>query len=306
MCSIRNCSIRQRAPAWCARSSAGSAIPRRTSCRCAASGEAWASEAWDMRRDKIFLLPGDLPAGSRLPLASLPRVEPADYPIVTQADPFAETAPLPDPAPPAQPAEDAITRTALAVEPRDGRLNVFMPFVGTLEDYLAVVSAVENAAADLQQPVHLEGYAPPADARADFIKVTPDPGVIEVNLQAATSWREAVAISQQVYDCARLDAARHVEIHARRAPHRHRRRQPHRGRRRDAGRQPVPAPARTCSRASSSIGSAIPRSLISSPACSSARPASRRASTRRVTRRCTNSKSRSRKSRRPAKRCARG
>jgi uncharacterized protein (DUF2126 family)/transglutaminase-like putative cysteine protease len=167
---------------------------------------AWLSEAWETRREKLFLLPGDLPIGSRLPLAALPRVEPADYPIVTQSDPMADAPSLPDPEPASAlaMAEDAIVRTALAVEPRDGRLNVFMPYVGTLEDYLAVLAAVEQAAAQLKLPVHLEGYAPPTDARLDFIKVTPDPGVIEVNLHAARSWREAVDISQHLYEDARL------------------------------------------------------------------------------------------------------
>ncbi|MGB9365825.1 MAG: transglutaminase family protein, partial [Xanthobacteraceae bacterium] len=161
-------------------------------------GETWVSEAWELRREKLFLLPGDLPAGSRLPLASLPHVEPADYPIVSSSDTTAPP-PLPDPAPP-PPAEDGIVRTALAVEPRDGRLCVFMPYVGATEDYLAVLRAVEAAAVKLGTPVHIEGYAPPADPRLDVIKVTPDPGVIEVNLHPARSWRELVAISQGVYE----------------------------------------------------------------------------------------------------------
>jgi len=164
----------------------------------------WVSETWDVRRERLFLLPGDLPVGSRLPLAALPRVEPADYPIAAEADPLAERAPLPDPAPiDPPPAEDGIVRTALAVEPRDGRICVFMPFVGTLEDYLAVLSAVEAAAAQRKLPVHIEGYAPPDDPRLDVIKVTPDPGVIEVNLHPARSWREAIGISQQLYEDAR-------------------------------------------------------------------------------------------------------
>jgi uncharacterized protein (DUF2126 family)/transglutaminase-like putative cysteine protease len=167
------------------------------------NGGAWMSEAWELRREKLFLLPGDLPVGSRLPLAALPRVEPADYPIVTQSDPFVEAASLPDPAPPPT-AQDGIVRTALAVEPRDGRLCVFMPYVSTLEDYLAVVAAVETAAAQLATPMHIEGYPPPDDPRLDVIKVTPDPGVIEVNLHAARSWREASSISQGVYEDARL------------------------------------------------------------------------------------------------------
>ena len=128
----------RRAPAWCAPSRAGSARLRLTCCRCAATATRWASEAWETRRENLFLLPGDLPAGSRLPLAALPHVEPQDYPIVTRADPFAERLPCPIPPPRHSPPRTRIVRTALAVEPRDGRLNVFMPYVGTLEDYLAV------------------------------------------------------------------------------------------------------------------------------------------------------------------------
>src|SRR5436190_4651378 len=164
-------------------------------------GDAWVSEAWELRREHLFLFPGDLPAGSRLPLASLPHVEPADYPIVTTRDPM-DSPPLPDPAPPA-PAREGIGRAALAVEPRDGRLCVFMPYVGALEDYIAVLAAVEAAAAQLATPVHIEGYTPPDDPCLDVIKVTPDPGVIEVNLHAARSWRELVQISQGVYEDAR-------------------------------------------------------------------------------------------------------
>jgi uncharacterized protein (DUF2126 family)/transglutaminase-like putative cysteine protease len=174
-------------------------------------GEAWASEAWQTRRENLYLLPGDLPAGSRLPLAALPHVEPQDYPVISQADPSEPKSVLPDPAATPQPAKDAITRTALAVEPRDGRLNVFMPYVGTLEDYLAVLAAVEAAAAELKLAVHLEGSAPPIDPRLDCIKVTPDPGVIEVNLHAAKSWRECVDVSLGLYEDARaihLDTAK--------------------------------------------------------------------------------------------------
>jgi uncharacterized protein (DUF2126 family)/transglutaminase-like putative cysteine protease len=170
-------------------------------------GEAWVSEAWDTRRGHLFLLPGDLPAGSRLPLAALPHVEPGDYPYIHPADPTEPKPSLSDDAAsaPARPAsnKDKPVRTALSVEPRDGRLCVFMPFVATLEDYVALLAAVEATAAQLAQPVHIEGYAPPIDARLDFIKLTPDPGVLEINLHPARSWRELVDISQGLYADAR-------------------------------------------------------------------------------------------------------
>jgi uncharacterized protein (DUF2126 family) len=168
------------------------------------SGDRWTSQAWDVRRAHLFLLPGDLPAGSRLPLASLPRVEPADYPYVMPPDPMTDAPPLPDPAEAAPPAGDAITRTALVIEPRDGRLNVFMPPTEVAADYLAVVAAVEQAAGQLGLPVHVEGAAPPAHPDLEFIKVTPDPGVIEINLHPARNWRELVAIAQGAYEDARL------------------------------------------------------------------------------------------------------
>jgi uncharacterized protein (DUF2126 family)/transglutaminase-like putative cysteine protease len=174
-------------------------------------GDTWASEAWQTRRENLYLLPGDLPAGSRLPLAALPHVEPQDYPVISQADPSEPKPFLPDPGTTPAPAKDAITRTALAVEPRDGRLHVFMPYVGTLEDYLAVLAAVEAAASELKLAVHIEGSAPPTDPRLDVIKVTPDPGVIEVNLHAAKSWRECVDVSLDLYEGARaihLDTAK--------------------------------------------------------------------------------------------------
>jgi uncharacterized protein (DUF2126 family) len=99
--------------------------------------------------------------------------------------------------------EDGKVRTAIAVEPRDGRLCVFMPPTESLEDYLELLATAEDAAAELNLPVHIEGYAPPHDSRLNVIRVAPDPGVIEVNIHPAADWDECVATTQAIYEEAR-------------------------------------------------------------------------------------------------------
>jgi uncharacterized protein (DUF2126 family)/transglutaminase-like putative cysteine protease len=97
-----------------------------------------------------------------------------------------------------------IIRTALCTEVRGGVLRVFMPPQRYLDDYLELVAAVEDTAADLGTPVLLEGYTPPPDPRVNAIRVTPDPGVIEVNMHPAASWDELVKNTSALYEEARL------------------------------------------------------------------------------------------------------
>jgi uncharacterized protein (DUF2126 family)/transglutaminase-like putative cysteine protease len=95
-----------------------------------------------------------------------------------------------------------ITRTAMSVEPRNGRLYIFMPPMTALEDYLELVCAIEDTALEMKLPVILEGYEPPKDPRLALLRVTPDPGVIEVNVHPAHSWAELVEQATHLYQAA--------------------------------------------------------------------------------------------------------
>ncbi|HEY2383769.1 MAG TPA: transglutaminase family protein [Terriglobia bacterium] len=177
-------------------------------------GPEWQTGLWMLRAHHLFLVPGDSPVGFRLPLHSLPW-EPEDK--IRQlwvVDPMAPAKPLPLPplrqprleatAAPVEAHAGAVVRTAVTVEARDGRLWVFLPPTGSIEDYLELIAAVERTAARLRMPVLIEGYPPPNDPRLRVIKVTPDPGVIEVNVHPATSWRELVDNTVALYEQARL------------------------------------------------------------------------------------------------------
>ncbi|MFN3144000.1 MAG: DUF2126 domain-containing protein [Paracoccaceae bacterium] len=198
-----------------------------------ASGPRWVSEKWKLRRDHLYLVPGDSAVGYRLPLGTLPYIPPSQFPYTYPADPTAPRDPLPDyhaeagdalprtstdhrqPVSALSPhgaSQDVVeqniaiggaVRTALSVEPRDGRLCVFMPPVETAEDYLDLLAAAEATARDMGLPVHIEGYAPPHDSRLSVIRVAPDPGVIEVNVHPADSWEDCVATTEAIYEEAR-------------------------------------------------------------------------------------------------------
>ncbi|GAA6149887.1 transglutaminase family protein [Pseudooceanicola nitratireducens] len=99
--------------------------------------------------------------------------------------------------------ETGAVRTAIAIEPRDGRLCLFMPPCDSLEDYLELLAAAEDTAAELNLPIHIEGYSPPSDPRLNNIRVAPDPGVIEVNIHPAHSWEDCVATTEAIYEEAR-------------------------------------------------------------------------------------------------------
>ncbi|HXZ19966.1 MAG TPA: transglutaminase family protein, partial [Candidatus Acidoferrales bacterium] len=190
-------------------------------------GPVWQTALWMLRARHLVLIPGDSPLGLRLPLGSLAWEPEALRQQVWIVDPLAPRFPLPVPhrlfhtgtrrneVRPRQAALETVAaapgaalgpvmRTALAVEARQGRLCVFLPPVNSAEDYIDLIGAIEDTAEKLDLPVSIEGYLPPDDWRLRQLKVTPDPGVIEVNVQPAASWRELVANTLALYEQARL------------------------------------------------------------------------------------------------------
>src|SRR6185437_8178959 len=53
---------------------------------------------------------------------------------------------------------------------------------------------------EMDVAIHIEGYPPPYDPRIHVIKVTPDPGVIEVNIHPAANWRQQTDITKALYE----------------------------------------------------------------------------------------------------------
>ena len=189
----------------------------------------WRSGPWFFRPQTMYLLPGDSPMGLRLPLDSLPWVVAKDYPYQHVPDTMQPQPPLPPyeqlrqahrmvagrpvdvisapreqvPLPKNQQSDPSVVRTAMCIEPRGGLLHVFMPPLEQAEDYLDLVTAIEDTAATLNRKVVIEGYLPPRDARLMNFSVTPDPGVIEVNIHPSADWRELAEKTTILYEEAR-------------------------------------------------------------------------------------------------------
>ncbi|NKZ09670.1 transglutaminase family protein [Mycolicibacterium septicum DSM 44393] len=166
-----------------------------------ADGSGWASADWQLRRGRIVLTEGDSPAGLRLPLGAIswrpPRPSYDADPLSGRTDERTE----PDEAA-LEPADDAPT-TALVAEIRSGFLYVYLPPTEELDDFVDLVARVESAATKLDTPVVIEGYGPPPDPRIASMSITPDPGVIEVNVAPTASFAEQQAQLETLYEQAR-------------------------------------------------------------------------------------------------------
>lgn len=203
-----------------------------------AKGPRWKSEQWTVRKGKLTAVPGDSALGYRLPLGSLPWVSKSEYPYIHPRVETDAQAPLSDYREQAarKGRDDAermtegggdqrfervetvgaahqdrveqeiiagAVRAAMTVEPRGTYLSVFIPPLESMEDFLELVAEIETVAEKLQMPVRIEGYPPPPDPRVQVLKVTPDPGVIEVNIHPTGSWRELVDVTEGLYEDAR-------------------------------------------------------------------------------------------------------
>jgi uncharacterized protein (DUF2126 family) len=182
----------------------------------------WSSQLWFPRPERLILTPGDSPIGYRIPTAAMPWVAPDELEYEFEAAPFADRVKLPsspnrrmdlfhqtpmaDPLPAlSDTAETAseLIRPSLCVQVREGRLHVFLPYASRLVDYLDLLAAIEDTCQYLHKPVWLEGYAPPSDPRLHSFSVTPDPGVLEVNLPPTNDWNELEQVNTVLFEEAR-------------------------------------------------------------------------------------------------------
>jgi uncharacterized protein (DUF2126 family)/transglutaminase-like putative cysteine protease len=176
----------------------------------------WRSDAWRFRRGHLFLIPGDSPLGLRLPLASLGG--PQELPLPPEPD-----LPAPDPrrkeelearqaklTRPAARFAASPVRTALCVEHREGALHVFLPPFTSAADFLALVAELDGLRAELGVDLQLEGYPPPSSPEVRRFSITPDPGVLEVNIPPAASAREHAGTLERAHEAA-LAAGLHAE-----------------------------------------------------------------------------------------------
>jgi uncharacterized protein (DUF2126 family)/transglutaminase-like putative cysteine protease len=197
----------------------------------------WETGPRTFRRGRMYLVPGDSPMGYRLPLDSIPYSGTYKYDEIPST--FENRPPLKDyhysayerykrklhsvKADPLKSEWDKtqssnytfdnaenmnydyndVIRTTLCVEPRNGNLYVFIPPTIRLEEYLDLISSIELTAAELNNPIILEGYLPPFDTRINKFMITPDPGVIEVNIHPAHNWEELNYNTEVLYDEAR-------------------------------------------------------------------------------------------------------
>lgn len=179
----------------------------------------WISNKWKFKAKNLFLIPGDSALGYRLPLASLPYINESSNEIPPERSTLEKLPELENRKSIDKKLEknfnkkllkkdteylkklkNGYVRTALTVELRDDNIHVFIPPTYYLEHYIELVTAIEFACEKCGVQIQLEGYEPAKDSRAKSFLITPDPGVIEVNIHPSSSWRESVEITETLYE----------------------------------------------------------------------------------------------------------
>ena len=187
------------------------ARPRRDRARPRRGTGRWETSPWPLRRERLYALPGDSPLGLRLPLASLPDVLPDEVEHEPPVDPFAPRRRCPHaraacvqvPAARAARRPARSSRPRCASQVRDGHLYVFMPPLQRVEDMRALLAAIEDTARALAVPVVDRRLHAAARSRVRVLNVTPDPGVIEVNIHPGIVARAHRRRPQTLYEEAR-------------------------------------------------------------------------------------------------------
>ncbi|MEM6764756.1 MAG: transglutaminase family protein [Bacteroidota bacterium] len=187
----------------------------------------WASCFWDFSREQLFLVPGDSAIGLRLPLDRLPYMSPKQEAVLREESPLNQSEALADleavhahigkraggqhePASPHPTTDDfqpthfiQTIKTALSAEVRQGALYIFLPPIETMDMFLDLLASIEKVSKEMETPIILEGYQPPHDSRMTKLVVAPDPGVIEVNIHPASSWKEISENYDMLFELAR-------------------------------------------------------------------------------------------------------
>ncbi len=173
----------------------------------------WVTCRWEFRRSQLFLAPGTSPVGLRLPLDSLTHKPHVELEQSFEPDLFGAFPSLGEyhSAVKARAAKvtkktkkthdyEVFVRTALSIEIREQKLFIFLPPITNTEAFLDLIASIEETAEALKMAVMIEGYEPANDLRIEKMRVTPDPGVIEVNIHPTSSWQELTEVIDTLYE----------------------------------------------------------------------------------------------------------
>lgn len=176
----------------------------------------WASARWELKREALILIPGNSDIGYRLPLDRIVDSKDKNHEVILTPDVMTIEGSLPsynalkalteNSFKHSKPTKESIdkhkVKTAMCLEVKNGNLALFLPPFDDIEPFLKIINAIEYCAEFLGIKVTIEGYQPPFDPRVEKLAVTPDPGVIEVNIHPAKSWTDTIHNYNILFDAA--------------------------------------------------------------------------------------------------------